>query len=229
MIARRDLLIGGMLLGAAGGGYALTPRTKMSLLGGGNLEELIPKELAGWRALPADALVVPEEDSLATRLYAQSVGRIYADADGRTAMLLVAYGGTQSDALQLHRPEVCYPAFGFELRDGADVPIPLGSDVQVPGRRLVAASNLRTEQILYWTRIGEFLPASGREQRWMRLRSELSGTIPDGVLVRISSLGTDATRGLDLNRRLARDLMAALSPAARRVLVGTRAAAGLSS
>ena len=225
MISRRDLLVGGMLLGASAGAWAWTPRERMSLLGNRDMEKLIPGAFGQWRELPTSALVVPdEEDSLAARLYTEQVGRIYANADNDVVMLLIAYGGTQSDALQLHRPEVCYPAFGFEVRNGRDVPIPLARDVQIPGRSLVAVSNMRTEQILYWTRVGEHLPSTGAEQRWARLRSEMSGTIPDGILVRISSVGTDAQRGLDLNRSLATDLMKAVGPDARRLLLGTQVA-----
>lgn len=230
MISRRDMLIGGMLLGASAGAWAWTPRTKMSLLGDADMEKMIPKAFGHWRALPASALVVPEEEgSLATQLYSQRVGRIYANPDNEAAMLLIAYGGTQSDSLQLHRPEVCYPAFGFEIRDTENVPIPLAPGVRIPARKLVAVSNLRTEQILYWSRIGEHLPVTGAEQRWARLRTEMGGTIPDGVLVRISTIGNDAERGLQLNRRLAADLMQAVSPATRRLLLGTEPARALAS
>ena len=225
MINRRDVLIGGMLLGASAGAWAWTPRTKMSLLAGEELEGLIPNAFGSWRALPASALVVPEEEgSLAAQLYSQRVGRIYANPDNEAAMLLIAYGDTQSDALQLHRPEVCYPAFGFQIHGEANVSIPIGTDSAIPGRSLIATSDQRTEQILYWTRIGEHLPVTGAEQRWARLRTEMTGTVPDGVLVRISSLGTDRQRGLELNRRLAAELMLTVSPAARRVLIGTEAA-----
>lgn len=228
MISRRDMMVGGMLLGASAGAWAWTPRNKMSLLGARQLEALIPNAFGQWRTLPSSALVVPEEEgSLASKLYSQRVGRVFANADNEAAMLLIAYGDTQSDSLQLHRPEVCYPAFGFDLRKMADVSIPLAANVAIPGRRLEAASNMRTEQILYWTRIGEFLPASGAEQRWARLRSEIGGTIPDGVLVRVSSFGTDPERGFALNRQLAADLLAAVSPATRRVLVGTDSARAL--
>lgn len=228
MISRRDMLVGGMLLGASAGAWAWTPRTKISLLGSRQLDTMIPSAFGEWRAFPASALVVPEEeDSLASRLYSQRVGRIYANPNNETAMLLIAYGDTQSDSLQLHRPEVCYPAFGFDVRDMVEVEIPLADGVVVPGRRLVATSNQRSEQILYWTRIGEHLPTSGAEQRWARMRAEMAGTIPDGVLVRVSSFGTDVERGFELNRRLAADLMTALSPAARRVLVGSEVARAL--
>ena len=230
MISRRDMLIGGMLLGASAGAWAWTPRNKMSLIGNAELEKMIPESFGHWRALPASALVVPEEeDSLATQLYSQRVGRIYANPDNEAAMLLIAYGGTQSDSLQLHRPEVCYPAFGFEIRDAVNLAIPIGSQVEIPARKLVAASALRTEQILYWTRIGEHLPVTGAEQRWARLRTEMGGTIPDGVLVRISTIGNNAARAFELNRSLAADLMKAVSPATRRLLLGTGPARALAS
>ena len=229
MISRRDLLIGGMLAGASAGAWAWTPREKMSLLGNKELEKLIPSAFGEWREQPATALVVPDEEgSLAARLYSERVGRIYANADNDIVMVLIAYGGTQSDSLQLHRPEVCYPAFGFEIRGTRDVPVTLSPEIQIPGRSMVAVSNMRTEQILYWTRIGEFLPVTGAEQRWARLRTEMSGTVPDGILVRLSTVGTDADRALELNRRLAGDLMKAVGPDARRVLVGTSLAKALS-
>jgi len=104
MISRRDLLIGGMLVGASASAYALTPRRKMSLLGERELAKLIPEQFGTWKTVPSDALVVPEtEDSLAAQLYSESVGRVYATPNNEAVMMLIAYGDTQSDSLQLHR------------------------------------------------------------------------------------------------------------------------------
>jgi EpsI family protein len=230
MNTRRDILLGGVLLAASGSAYALTPRRKVTLLGQHKLDQLIPSRFAGWKESPSAALVVPkEEDSLEARLYSQSVGRVYANPDGEAVMMLIAYGDTQSDQLQLHRPETCYPAFGFELANMHQVNIPVGKGALIPARTLTASSDLRTEQIVYWTRIGEYLPSTGREQRWMRLRTELSGIIPDGVLVRISTIGANPAPAFALNRRFAADLLANVSPAARRVLAGTSIARKLSA
>ena len=40
-------------------------------------------------------------------------------------MLSIAYGKNQSDALQLHKPEICYPAQGFTLLAKQNTPLDL--------------------------------------------------------------------------------------------------------
>ena len=64
------------------------------------------------------APVAPETpDSLAARLYGETVGRIYRQqSTGDQVIMLMAHGDVESNELQLHRPEVCYPAFGFASR-----------------------------------------------------------------------------------------------------------------
>lgn len=223
MIGRRDLIIGGACLVAAGGAFALAPRRHVSLLGDADLGALIPRHFGRWHAIESDALIVPQtESSLATRLYNQSVGRMYVDPVGNAVMVLIAYGRTQNDELQLHRPEICYPAIGFDLSNNRRVDIPVANGtVAIPGRAMTAHTDIRTEQILYWTRIGEYLPVDGREQRRRKFELQLDGIIPDGILVRISNTRVDAEAGQRLNSHFASDFLAACTSAARRVLAGT--------
>src|SRR5690606_22844000 len=111
---------------------------------------------AGWTKRDTNAIVVPEsEDSLSARLYSQTLGRLYTRGDNDFVMMLIAYGDTQNDTLQLHRPEVCYPAFGFELTQSSRTSIALDRNVSIPGRTLTASMPDRIEHITYWTRIGE--------------------------------------------------------------------------
>lgn len=221
MISRRDILIGGSCLAAAGGAAAMRPREQMSLAGDIDLEKAVPTSFAGWEKRDTNSLVVAEsEDSLASRLYSQLVGRLYVRG-GDHVMMLIAYGDTQSDMLQLHRPEVCYPAFGFNVVSSRTSPLAVGDSVAVPGRELTATSPQRTEHISYWTRIGEYLPTNGSEQRVMKLRSEISGTIPDGVLVRFSNAVADPAAAFVLNQAFAGDLMAAVPAPVRPALIGT--------
>lgn len=222
MIKRRDILIGGACLAAAAGAEAMRPRNRMSLLNGKKLEAIVPHRFGSWRERPAQGLVTPQsENSLAAQLYTQSVGRFYEREDGALVMMLIAYGDTQSDSLQLHRPEVCYPAFGFTITTNADANYSIGPGVGVPGRNLTATSPGRDEHISYWTRIGEYLPTSNGEQRAAKLRQAFSGVIPDGVLVRLSSVGEDSDAAFALNARFAADLVRAIAPAARPALITT--------
>ena len=226
MTSRREFLIGGACALTASAAYAATPRERMSLLGKAKLEDLVPRAFGTWSELPSNNVVVPQsDDSLAARLYAQTVTRVFVNnSDGTGVMALFAYGDTQSDQLQLHRPEVCYPAFGFEVLESVAVNIALSQGAVIPARRLTAQSALRTEHVAYWTRIGEYLPQNGDEQRSAKLRTAFQGIIPDGILVRISNLQTTPDAGFAVNQRFAAQLIDAMPKQALPVLVGTQLA-----
>jgi EpsI family protein len=160
MIGRRDLLIGSACLAGAGVAYALVPRHHVSLLRGLTVEQTVPRAFGAWVSQDVSDLVAPKvEDSLAARLYGETVGRVYRGGDsGVEIMMLLAHGDTQSDDLQLHRPEICYPAFGFAISQSAVTDVALASRVTLPSRRLVADAPDRREIIIYWSRLGEYLP-----------------------------------------------------------------------
>ena len=222
MIARRDLLIAGACVAAAGGAYALKPRRRLVLLNG-KMADALPLTFADWSAENSDGLVQPKtEGSLASTLYSEMVGRIYHQAStGAAVMMLVAYGDTQSDLLQLHRPESCYPAVGFNLVSSRIAQLKLPGGRAVPVRQVVAAASGRQENIVYWTRMGEFLPASGGEQREVRLKNAMQGYVPDGVLVRFSMVGDDSGQAFDVMNAFVPALLEAVKPDKRKALVGT--------
>ena len=225
---RRGFLIGAGCLAAATGAYAMKPRTRVSLMGKLKLEDAIPTEFNGWKKYESNQIVTPEgEDSLSRQLYSQSVGRLYVRGESEFAMMLIAYGDTQSDTLQLHRPEVCYPAFGMDIQENHLASIPLSRNVSIPGRDLVAVNAERTEYVTYWTRVGQALPTTGAQQRAAKLEDAFAGIIPDGVLVRFSTVMEGSKVSFGVNRRFAADLMAAVSPQVRRVLVGDAPMAAL--
>lgn len=215
---RRQTLIGGAFLAAAAAGLMLKPRRTENQLGTGKLEDLVPKSFAGWQFDTASGLVLPPPDQLRDKLYSQLLTRSYT-RDGTSVMLLIAYSGAQDGTIQVHRPEVCYPASGYRLSQIDEHVVPLAPGVAVPGRFITAEAELRREQLIYWTRLGNHFPTSWANQRVAVVEENFAGTIPDGVLVRMS-----ATRPGD-NRALldgfARDLYGAAGPHMRRVLVGS--------
>lgn len=217
-LSRRELLIGATLLGAAGAAFAFTPRTVLRTLGSAKLDKLVPHTLGGWQFQASSGLVLPPADQLRDKIYSELLTRVYRHADGTNVMLLIAYAGSQDGTIQVHRPEVCYPASGFRLTDIEDRDVALARGVDVPSRFIVAETELRTEQMIYWTRVGHLFPRKWSEQKLAVVEENLQGIIPDGVLVRISMLGQGNMRAaLD---RFARDMFGAVGPQMKSVLVG---------
>jgi len=226
---RRHALMGLACAFGAGGAYALTPRNHVRLLGDDKLENIVPKQFGSWSDKPTNAIVTADDDDLASRLYSQILTRMYVNEDsGNSVMMLIAYGDTQNDMLQLHRPEVCYPAFGFVVEESRRHDLDVGGAV-VPSRVLTASASGRVEHILYWTRIGEHLPTDGREQRVAKLQDQFAGIIPDGVLVRISLVGPDKEEAFAAVSTFARDMVHAIKPTRLPALIGTQAASGVRS
>lgn len=218
--SRRELLIGSGCLLAAGTAYAMKPRHQIEYLRGAQLETLVPKTFAGWEFVAASGLVLPPQDQLQDKLYTQLLTRTYVDAAGDQMMLLIAYNGSQDGVVQVHRPEVCYPASGFQLTSIAEHVIPLTPQLSLPSRFIVAETGLRREEIIYWTRLGNAFPRQWSDQRWAVFQQNLRGDIPDGLLVRISSVRPNV--GAAKLDGFARDLYANVGAQMRRVLVGDR-------
>ena len=218
---RRDVLLGGGMLAAAGAAAALTPRQRLILLGDHKIEDIVPKKIGDWTDVPSTAFVLPKTPgSLADRLYSQTVSRLYQSPTQLPVMLVIAYGNLQSDLLQLHRPETCYRAVGFTISGSAVANVDLGGTAKLPVRELVATSEARIEPILYWTRIGDDLPTDGSEQRWSKLRQQMRGLVPDGVLVRMSTIGEPDPTTFPGLRRFAGAMVESMKRDTRAALVG---------
>ena len=229
MIPRRDFIIAGASAAAAGLSYELKPRKHFSLLGHQKMAAIVPAAFGRWKARDSGSLVKPETaGKLASRLYSEMVERLYDDQQtGAEIMMLIAYGDTQSDLLQLHRPESCYPAVGFRLLESKATKVSLGAGAVLPSRRVVAQKGDYEEDIVYWTRLGEYLPTGSGEQRKSRLLTAFTGYIPDGGLFRFSSAGIDREAAFPLINLFITDLIKAIPVADRRALLGTNLAAQL--
>ncbi|OHB26407.1 MAG: EpsI family protein [Phenylobacterium sp. RIFCSPHIGHO2_01_FULL_69_31] len=222
MIDRRLALMGGLGVAALAASEALRPRRHLVLLKKGTIEEAVPTTFGNWTAHAASDLVSPEQAGrLANSLYSELVSRAYLDEEtGTTAFALLAYGDTQSDLLQLHRPESCYPAVGFTLQMTKPLDLPIGGTAVLPSRQVTATLEDRVENILYWTRLGERLPQGGGEQRTARLQNAMEGYVADGILARFSVVG-DPRASFEVLGRFVPALLQAIPAERRAALIGT--------
>jgi len=186
-----------------------------------DLAQLFPSSFAGWTEDTRGPvqLVSPDQQAVLNKIYNQTLSRTYVNAAGDRVMLSVAYGGDQSDGTRAHRPDVCYPAQGFQLRGDRDASVPLDTH-QVRSRLLVAQLGQRIEPITYWIMVGERVALSGTEQKLAQLSYSTRGLIPDGMLVRVSTIDPDTERAFAVHRRFIRELAAAVSGANRARVFG---------
>ena len=159
------------------------------------LETLFPKAFGDWVVddrMPVQ-LVSPDTAALLSKIYNQTLSRTYVNANGERIMLSVAYGGDQSDATRAHRPEVCYPAQGFQIVSSGNGQVQLPDGRSLPVRQLVAKAAGRVEPITYWVMVGDRPTVSGTQQKLAQLSYSMRGLVPDGMLVRVSSIEGDAS------------------------------------
>jgi len=186
-----------------------------------DLEQLFPKTFGEWTVddrMPVQ-LVSPDQKAVLDKIYNQTVSRTYVDGRGDRVMLSVAYGGDQSDATRAHRPEVCYPAQGFQILSQVRGDITLGTR-SAASKQLVAKLGGRIEPITYWVMVGDQVATSGTEQKLAQLRYTTRGLVPDGMLVRVSSIDVDSQRSFKLQQRFLTALQASIDPSQRHRVFG---------
>jgi EpsI family protein len=218
----RYFLIGIVLILAAWGGVALTPTKHIADQGlKVDLETMIPKQFADWRVdetiMPLQ--VDPQRLALINKIYRQTLSRTYFNHKGERVMLSIAYGGDQSDSMQVHKPEVCYPAQGFQM-DGLVVgTLNTGYSV-IPVKRMLATMGSRVEPITYWITIGDTVAMNSVKWKLAQMKYGLTGKVPDGMIFRVSSLG-EQSGAYPLQENFIRTLLKFVSSESRSRLIGS--------
>ncbi len=187
-----------------------------------DIDKHLPTHFGDWAAAPGVAVVQPPApDSLEREVYNQEVSRGFVDRDGHVVMLMVAYGESQSDRLQLHHPEVCYTAQGFRVSRTAGYKLDYSpSAPPIKLTRLVATREERLEPISYWMRIGYDNSNSNWERQALKLGYGLRGWIPDGALFRVSTLGVPPEESFKVQDKFIHDLLNSVDPDTREFMVG---------
>jgi EpsI family protein len=224
ILTRRSVIAAFLMSAAAVGGQAMVPTKRMALLRGPfKLADLVPSHFAAWQVddRSVGGIVNPQAEALLNKLYSQLLDRVYVDPDGHRIMLSIAYGADQADDdVQLHYPEVCYPAQGFRVTNNrvSILSLPEGN---VRTRRLdTQFGDSRFEPVTYWTIIGDQQSLGGLDRKLSEIRHGLRGEIVDGLLFRVSSIDRNFDQGFAVQDAFIRDLVHVLPPQARKQLVG---------
>jgi EpsI family protein len=207
---------------AAALGYVATPVLKLADQGRKlDLERVFPSMFGDWRIdenLPV-ILPSPEIQAKLDRIYNQVLSRTYINGLGERVMLSVAYGGDQSDGTSAHKPEVCYPAQGFQILANRRQSLNIGS-YQIGVRQLVSQLGSRVEPITYWIVTGNQVVTSAIEQKLAQIRFGIRGLIPDGLLVRVSSIDRDVDRAFRTQQTFIQSIVMGMDESQRSRVAG---------
>lgn len=224
----RHFAVAGAIFAAAGLAIAFAPTQPGAGKGRAvDLEQDIPKDFGQWHAVPQiggiQVSVMPRTgETLAETIYDQSLLRTYLGTNGEMIMLAVAYGKRQNDDLKVHKPEVCYVSQGFEIlkKQAGKLDVDGGT---LPIVKLVARNGSRVEPISYWIRVGNEIVQGSVQMKLAIIKAGLLGSIPDGILVRASSIvtpETSAARAFEIQAAFLRDMLAALGEPGKQLLLG---------
>lgn len=153
--------------------------------------ELLPSRFGDWQIDPHSAVITPDPTLTAKldSLYSETFNRTYVNSQGQRIMLSIAYGRNQnSQSTAAHRPEFCYVAQGFSMRNEGQAYLNLAGHPPLKVARLLAQLDNRIEPITYWVTLDDKAILPGVERKLTQLQYGLRGLIADGMLVRVSSL-----------------------------------------
>lgn len=218
-LSRRQMLIGGAFACVSAVGFARQPKAQHLPVNATKFDSWVPVRFGEWSVVSNSGVLLPPPDSLSDRLYDNLVTRVYQGQGGDQVMLLLAYNNVQDGVLQVHRPEVCYPVGGFKLSETREVPF-RAMGRTIPANFFTAVGSNRTEQVAYFTRLGDSFPRSWAEQRITVIRANLAGRIPDGMMLRVSLDGGDQRLALETLRGFTEEFVRASAQPLRKLLLG---------
>ena len=222
MQRKTSFLIFILMFVAAAAAAALHPTNKLSDQSGVvELETMIPEQFGSWHkvAQASNQIIDPQQAQTIARIYSQTLSRTYMNEQGYRIMLSIAYGDDQRDSVQLHYPEVCYPAQGFRLsqkRRGM-LDTALGN---IKVTRLLTSLGPRKEPVTYWATVGNEVVQGGVDKKLTEMQYGLRGIIPDGLLFRVSSIDSDSERAFAAQQKFVNDLLGDIDPNSRLRLSG---------
>ena len=218
----KNLMLMLLMLASAGLGVALRPTISIAdELPSIDLKAMIPTAFGSWREdVNVSAQIIdPQQKEMLDKIYDKTLSRTYVNSQGYRIMLSIAYGKNQSGALQLHRPEVCYPAQGFLLLSTKPGNLSL-PERPIPTFRLETSLGQRFEPITYWTVVGDRTTSSSTDKRLTEVSYAMRGRIPDGMLVRISSIDKNAGNAYAIQDQFAEQMVGAIAPEHRNRFAG---------
>jgi len=145
---------------------------------------------------------------------------IYFGSNNERVMVSLSYAPNQFDSrFTAHRPEYCYKAQGFSTGKSQDSALTLANQ-ELAVRSLKASKGPRQETITYWMTLSGETVLPGLSRMAAQLSHAVQGEVPDGYLVRVSTIHNDQEHAFRINQRFLEAWTNSLDSSWRAQLVG---------
>jgi EpsI family protein len=116
---------------------------------------------------------------------------------------------------------MCYNAAGFRI-SGKTTAYLSYNEASPPLKisRLTATREGRFEPVSYWLKVGNDVATGVFDRQIARMKYGLRGIVPDGALIRVSTVGLTEAVAYNLQDKFVHDLLDALSPKDRKFFTG---------
>ena len=182
-----------------------------------DLAAIAARAPAGWQVLPvSDNVVSPSVQAS----YDQVLMRRFARRDGEEITLVLTW--SRDGRLRAgHDQQVCYRAQGFVIASVGEADLPLANDAM----KAIAFSGRRgdlVEDVMYWRITGGEFESGGNiwRHRLNEIGKTITGNIPDGLMVRVSSRRPADAPASTVNAAFVQAFFKSLTPAERAQLAG---------
>ncbi len=204
--------------------YVAKPPTYMATVSPrASLTSELPAVIQNWKKLPMDIATVvdPTRQAVLSYLYTETLAENFANDSNQRIMLSIAYGKDQSDGHDVHKPDLCYPAQGFTILEQRGMTLELDTNHRINVQYLKTQNGERIEPLIYWTTAGDFVYQSRWQKKLIAFDYAKYKLIPDGMIVRVSTIEADDAVAMKEISEFVRDWYAAMPAAQRKRYFGT--------
>lgn len=183
--------------------------------------KIIPEKFKGWSVDKNQNFIVdPKMQENLDKIYTQTFERTFINLNGKMLMLSLSYGPDQRDGMNVHRPEFCYPAQGFEIINSEVKTLNI-LDRDIPIRKLETINGSRREFVTYWMLMDKKPYIGSFKRKYIQLKAALRGELPDGLLFRVSSIGQEADTEYELQNQFINSLIQNIDSDKLKFVIGT--------
>jgi EpsI family protein len=155
--------------------------------------EVVPYEVDGWSGFESRFDPIYGADPSDTRLL-----RVYRRGDQLPVILYVGFFGELATILDVHTPELCYPAEGWQILHSGKSSAKSFRGEQIQGKEILVDKGGNRRMVVWWYNAGSHPTGTRIRNVYAMLAMSMITGRTDGSMVRMETpMGSDGEAGAE--------------------------------